>query len=94
VLVALSANSLWEGWHESRTERVYIEQLRFDMDENVRRLQAAIALEIQQYEAADGCVSGVTRGQPISRDSAQAWLITRRAFTTPTRASSPARSPS
>jgi hypothetical protein len=78
VLVALSANSLWEGWHESRTERVYIEQLRIDMDENVRRLQAAIALEIQQQKAATAAFQAVTSGQPISRDSAQAWLITRR----------------
>ena len=78
VLAALGANSLWERWQERKTEQVYVEQLRSDMRANIERLQAAVTLETQQHQAAAAAYNAVARGQVISSDSAEAWLIARR----------------
>jgi hypothetical protein len=78
VMVALAADSLWDEWKDRQQEAAYVEQLRADVTENTKRINAAIALEKQQHEAANAAYNAVSRRQTITRDSAEAWLITRR----------------
>jgi hypothetical protein len=78
VIAALGANSLWGRWQDGRTEQVYLQQLRSDIGENEKRLEAAIALESQQHDAASAAFRAVQLGNTITNDSAKAWLVTRR----------------
>src|SRR5262245_6959792 len=78
VIAALGADSLWDAWQDRQSEQVYLQQLRSDIGENVRRLEAAIALETKQHEAGETAYRAVLGQQVITTDSAYAWMITRR----------------
>jgi hypothetical protein len=78
VLAALGANSVWGRWQDRKTEQVYVQQLRSDINENVKRLESAIALESEQHEGAAAAYRAVASGEIVTMDSARAWLITRR----------------
>jgi hypothetical protein len=78
VTVALASDSMWNRWQNRQAAHAYMEQLGAELDENTRRLQAAVALEDEQRAAAGGAYKAIARGDVILRDSAVAWAITRR----------------
>lgn len=78
VIVALGANAMWGDWQDRRAEHAYLDQLRGDLDENLVRLRDAMKLEDTQHAAAGAAYAAVVRGDNISKDSAAAWMVTRR----------------
>ena len=73
VLVALAINASWASWQDERTEAVYLEQLRSDLDETATRLARADA-EMAGADRAGGQLVRAFRTAPPPRDSVTAWL--------------------
>lgn len=80
VTVALGADSLWDYWQDRVAEREYLTQLESDLVENQRRMDEAIELEKLQSAAGQSALKAIVAGGAIDADSAQAWLIERRAL--------------
>lgn len=80
VTVALGADALRSARQDRAREEEYLEQLRSDLAENRKRLVAAIEDEETLGAAALSALKAVLSGQPISVDSARAWLVERRGF--------------
>lgn len=80
VTVALSADSLWDYWQDRVSEREYLEQLLSDLAESEQRFEEAAELEAQQSAAGQSALNAIASGGAIEPDSAQAWLIERRAL--------------
>lgn len=79
VLAALGADAWWENRQDHERERTYLAQLVADTRGNERRLEEALAQEQMQLEATKAVLGALRSAEPISGDSARAWL-TRRAF--------------
>lgn len=79
VLAALGADAWWENRQEHERERTYLAQIVADTRENERRLDEALAQERMQLEATKAVLGALRSTEPVSDDSARAWL-SRRAF--------------
>lgn len=79
VLAALGADAWWENRQEHERERTYLAQIVADTRENERRLEEVLAQERVQLEATKSVLGALRSAEPISADSARAWL-SRRAF--------------
>lgn len=78
VTVALAADSAWAARQERARGEQYLAQLSSDVAENRNRLLAAIELEEMQGQAALSAFAAAASGEPITADSARAWLVERR----------------
>lgn len=79
VLVALALNAGWEKRQDIARERAYVTQLAVDLRINQQRLQEAIRLEETTRDGAAAVMAAISAGAPIRADSANAWMIERRA---------------
>ena len=79
VLVALALNAWWEKRQDIGRENTYLTQLRSDLRINEQRLQEAIRLEQLTRGGASDVLTALGAGAAIPLDSAQTWMIERRA---------------
>lgn len=71
VLLALGADSWWQGRQADRLAEEYLRQLLVDLRETERGLQNAIAGDTDKFEAAGRVVDRAYRGQFPAPDSLQ-----------------------
>lgn len=77
VLVSLAGESWWNDREERDRERAYLEQLYQDVEENLARLRGVIAREDSSFSAKETILAALQYPATISRDSAEAWMVTR-----------------
>lgn len=80
VSVALGADSLRAAHEDRLREAEYLEQLKADLKENQARLASAILDEETLGAAAVTAMRALKSGVVVSPDSAQDWLVERRAL--------------
>src|SRR5262245_17607244 len=68
VLVALALQAWYQGQQNARAERVYIAQLRADLDTTNKMLRAAFEWDSTRLEAHARLVAALHRPEPLSPD--------------------------
>ena len=73
ILLAFSIDAWWQEHSDQIRVEAYLEQVRADTQDNLRRLREALQLEKKQLDAAQKILFALRSSEPMTLESAREW---------------------